>query len=108
MEPIKIPMFDRFDLISHIMPYYAHTHKAFLLLSSLCSVSRNKLDEYYEEFIYIMRDNWYSLKWDLGVWYLPSDLFRQNTFRIISSDEKIFKDFIDIYSKLSGFYFIKI
>ena len=55
MEWTKIPMFDRFDTISHIMPYYSHTHSAFLLLSSLCSTSRWKLDEFYDEFIYCMR-----------------------------------------------------
>ena len=61
MEAVKIPMLDRFDTTSHIMPYYAHTHKAFILLSSLCSVSRNKLDEYYDEFIYWMKENCLSI-----------------------------------------------
>ena len=58
MEKLKIPMLSRFDTISHIMPYYGQTHEAFLLLSSLCSKTRCKLDEYYDEFVNLMIENW--------------------------------------------------
>ena len=50
-------MLNRFDAISAIMPYYASSHNAFLLLSSLCTTTRAKLDEFYEEFVYLMRQN---------------------------------------------------
>ena len=58
MERSKIPMLSRFDTISHIMPYYGQTHWAFLLLSSLCSETRSKLDEFYDEFVTCMKENW--------------------------------------------------
>ena len=35
MDLIKEHIFQRFDIISIITPYYAPTHKAFLLLSTL-------------------------------------------------------------------------
>ena len=47
MEHSNIAMLERFDTIVNIMPYYANTYKAFLLLSSLWSTSRRKLDEFY-------------------------------------------------------------
>ena len=79
MESSKIPMLSRFDTISHIMPYFAHTHKAFLLLSSLCSATRGKLDEFYDEFITSMTEYWVILKWgfesNFDYLCLPNDLF---------------------------------
>ena len=62
MKKREIPIFNRFDTTSIIMPYYAPTHYAFKLLSSLCSSARNKLDEFYEEFIICMRE--YSKKYE--------------------------------------------
>ena len=70
MERLKIPMFSRFDAISHIMPYYSQTHEAFLLLSGLCSKTRSKLDEFYDEFVNLMIENWR---------YIETYSTRQNT-----------------------------
>ena len=79
MESSKIPMLSRFDTISHIMPYFAHTHKAFLLLSSLCSATRDKLDEFYDEFISSMTKYWTDYKGVLHSKFdylcIPNDLF---------------------------------
>ena len=79
MEGSKIPMLIRFDTISHIMPYYAKTHKAFLLLSSLCSASRLKLEEFYDEFITSMTERWLNLEIEsdnsFSYFNLPNDLF---------------------------------
>ena len=75
----KIPMLNRLDTIAHIMPYYASTHKSFLLLSSLCSATRHKLDEFYYEFITLMTEYRMTLKVfsDKHLWslFLPSNLF---------------------------------
>ena len=80
MERSKIPMLSRFDTISHIMPYYGQTHRAFLLLSSLCLETRHKLDEFYDEFVTLMKENWAyidtSLTDQLTSLFLPNDLFR--------------------------------
>ena len=105
MEQSKISIFERFDATSHIIPYYAHTHKAFLLLSSLCSKSRKKLDEYYNEFIDLMKENcsWISNNKDNLL--LPSDLFILD-FKISKrSSFKKFKKFIKNINKAKGCYF---
>ena len=79
MEKSKIPMLSRFDTISHIMPYYGQTHRAFLLLSGLCSDTRSKLDEFYYEFVACMTKYWMyvdvneSNRW--SYFFLPNDLF---------------------------------
>ena len=79
MERSKIPMLSRFDLISHIMPYYGQTHKAFFLLSGLCSETRYKLDEFYDEFITLMKEKWMFYELNLrntkSRFSLPNDLF---------------------------------
>ena len=79
MERFKIPMLSRLDTISHIMPYYSHTHKAFLLLSSLSLASRRKLDEFYDEFVNHMKEYWLFIKAEKwNKWshlFLPNDLF---------------------------------
>ena len=79
MDRSKIPMLSRFDAISHIMPYYGQTHRAFLLLSSLCSKTRNKLDEFYNEFVICMKEYWVLVeeKWffQKDHMFLPNDLF---------------------------------
>ena len=80
MERSKIPMLSRFDAISHIMPYYGQTHWAFLLLLGLCSETRCKLDEFYDEFVAHMKENWWYIKVDKrskwGCLFLPNDLFQ--------------------------------
>ena len=79
MERSKIPMLSRFDAISHIMPYFGKTHRAFLLLAGLCSETRCKLDEFYDEFVTCMKENWRYI-WSnksnkRNSFYIPNDLF---------------------------------
>ena len=82
MKRSKIPMLSRFNLISHIMPFYGQTHRAFLLLSGLCSETRCKLDEFYDEFVTCMKENWMLTKVDYmdskSRLFLPNDLFVVN------------------------------
>ena len=91
----KIPMLNRFDTITHIMPYYASTHKSFLLLSSLCSVTRDKLDEFYNEFITLMTEYRMTLEVssddDLRCLFLPSNLFIIN---VRHATENMLNEFI--------------
>ena len=109
MERSKIPMLSRFDTISHIMPYYGQTHRAFLLLSSLCSETRDKLDEFYNEFVTNMKEYWrhievYSNFQKFGK-SIPNDLFE---VFIEPRNQEIFDAFIEFIENLrdsKGCYF---
>ena len=100
MEQSKIPLFERFYIISTIMPYYAHTIKAFLLVSQLYSASRNKLDEYYDEFISCMSYYWMSLvvnfKSETKTWNLINDLFEVS---ISTIDTSLIDNFVSYFTK---------
>ena len=91
---------ERFDIISTIMPYYAHTHKAFLLMSQLYSASRNKLDEYFDEFISCISEYWMSLvvnfKSETKTWNLPNDLF---DISISMIDTSLIDNFVSNFTK---------
>ena len=106
MEWSKIPMFDRFDAISHIMPYYALTHKAFLLLSSLSSTTRRKLDEFYLEFVEWMKDNWVTIYMNLNKMkehkFLPLDLITVKYLYITENNISKFIEFIENFNKSVG------
>ena len=109
MDLIKEHIFQRFDIISIIMPYYAPTHKAFLLLSTLWTESRRKVDEFYEEFVKYMRRYWICLpanENNLKQWLcLPHDLFILNIWPI---NEKIVDTLIYYIldtNELKGWYF---
>ena len=106
MECSKIPMFHRFDIISHIMPYYALTHKAFLLLSSLNSAPRRKLDEFYLEFIEWMKDNWIAMYIYLDKMkehkFLPLDLITVKSLYITENNILKFIEFIENFNKSKG------
>ena len=107
MEKSNISIFERLDTISHIMPYYAHTHKVFLLLSRLCSSSRWKLDKYYDGFIRLMKENWIKIDWNLNGKYLflPSDLYIKD---IRITDTHGFYQFVKFIKNLNeskGWYF---
>ena len=109
MKRSKIPILSRFDAISHIMPYYAQTHRAFLMLSSLCSETRNKLDEFYDEFVTCMRENWRYLERCLAYFkahiFFPNDLFKT---LIDLRDKKSISTFIEFIENLrdsKGWYF---
>ena len=109
MERSKIPMLSRFDLISHIMPYYGQTHKAFLLLSGLCSETRSKLDEFYDEFVAWMREYWrYLLTYSAYQKthnFFPNDLF--GIFIDLKYQKSInkFINFIESLRDSKGWYF---
>ena len=109
MERNKIPIFEKFSLVSIMMPYYAPAHKAFLLLSALYHGSRKRLDEYFDGFVNIMRV--YSLRiqinrsWGPIRFTLPSTLFQ---FKIELAHTKDIDDFISFIKRISkseGRYF---
>ena len=103
----RIPILENIVLNSVIMPYYSYTHKAFLLLSSMCSRSRRKLDDFYEEFRSAMKNycmNIYQNR-NQKVLSLPWDLFR---FKFsVSSIEKAncFIEFLNNLKERKGYYF---
>ena len=106
MERLKIPMLSRLDTISHIMSYYGQTHQAFLLLSSLCSKTRCKLDEFYDEFVYLMKENWRYIQIYLTYQnILPNDLFE--IFINLHNQKPInaFIEFIENLRDSKGWYF---
>ena len=111
MKRSKIPMLNRFDTISHIMPYYAQSHKSFLLLSSLCSTTRGKLDEFYNEFITMMTKYRINLEikseYYLNYLFLPSDLFILNIKETTGKLFDAFIEFINKCEKSEGWYFNK-
>ena len=104
MERSKIPMLSRFDSISHIMPYYGQTHRAFLLLSGLCSETRRKLDEFYDEFVTLMKEYWTLVKSNFEVQltriFRPNDLFEVS---IYCQDQKSIDEFIEFIEDLKDF-----
>ena len=109
MERSKIPMLSRFDAISHIMPYFGQTHRAFLLLSSLCSETREKLDEFYDEFVAHMKENWtYILAFSANQQtqkFPPNDLFVISNKCTIEEETDIFIEFIESLRDSEGWYF---
>ena len=109
MKRLRIPIFDRFDTTSHIIPYYAHTHTAFLLLSALCSNSRGKLDEYYDEFIMHMEGHRICIDMYLESiqnWlFLPCDLFIIDITSINKSNFDEFVLFIENLAESKGWFF---
>ena len=111
MEKREIPIFNRFDTISIIMPYYAPTHQAFILLSSLCSSARNKLDEFYEEFISCMREYSKNVRIESNQSFskklVPNDLFEISIERINDKSINSFIKFVKRLSENKGWYFNK-
>ena len=109
MERSKIPMLSRFDAISHIMPFYGQTHRAFLLLSGLCSETRDKLDEFYDEFLVLMKEFWKCLvvnsNENLDNLFVPNDLFEVSIS--CNSEESIqaFISFCENINESKGWYF---
>ena len=105
----KIPILNRLDTISHVMPYFAYTHIAFLLLSSLCSTTRSKLDEFYDEFVFKMGENWRLIKSNsvdqLDHLFLPSDLFEVSIWWIDQKSICTFIKFILNLRDSKGWYF---
>ena len=68
-----------FSLASVIMPYYGPTHQSFLVLSTLSSKSRKKLDDYYPEFRRLMAKFWAEIQISSlpdGKQFPPFDMFK--------------------------------
>ena len=109
MEGRRIPILENFAIISIIMPYYSFSHNGFLLLSTLCTKSRSKLDEFYEEFRNSMRN--YCMKIISRInanWiYLPSDLFKFSISVNVEKDAKNMIWFISNLVSKKGNYFNK-
>ena len=109
MEQQKISLLSRFDTISHVMPYYSFTHKAFLLLSSLCSDSRWKLNEYYKEIVQCMSKFWMCISIDSSniqkSLLLPCDLFVFSIDWLSVEDMFTFIQFIEDLANIKGWFF---
>ena len=109
MENARISILERFDTISIIMPYFAPTHRAFLLLSALSIGSRRKLDEFYEEFVKYMGKYWMCLKIlpeELSKYiFFPSDLFVFDIWNIFNQNLPKFLQFIENWLEFKGWYF---
>ena len=58
MESNSVPFYEKFAVLSVILPYYDYTHRCFLLLSELWNGSRETLTQWYEEFVNAMRPYW--------------------------------------------------
>ena len=107
MEGTRISIFEKISLISLIMPFYSYSHNAFLVLASLWMRTRNKLDEFYEEFRNTMKNKWMSLTVEdnFRKLLLPNDLFSY-TIIIKTSDEALkFIEFISRIVNKQGYYF---
>ena len=108
MEGRRIMLLGNFALISIVMPYYEPTHRSFILLSSLWKKSRDKLDEFYDEFINLMKNYWYLISVDLFTNHqrlqLPSNLFILN-FIEIKQNIDYFINFINNIKSKIGYYF---
>ena len=91
MESWRIPILENFGLISKIMPYYNNTHNSFQVLSSLSSRSRKKLDEYYTEFIYFMKNYrfHFNMENNPNILSYPSDLISM-TIVISNKNKNVF------------------
>ena len=78
MEWLSIPIFEKFSIVSIVMPYYGLTHEIFLVLSVLSANIRRILIEHYEEFRKCMlkhaKVKEMEIK-DLKEMKLPLDLF---------------------------------
>ena len=77
MEFRVVPFYEKFGVLSILMPYYDYTHRWFVLLSELCKGSRNNLIDWYEEFAKIMLKYCQTFYWDYNPRrnFPPCDLF---------------------------------
>ena len=94
MEGNRIPIFDKLRDMWDIMPYYSHTHNAFILLSSLSQGSRTNLKRYYEAFL-----NW------MEPYLIEVEIRNENIERRYSLPLYLFKFKIIIRSKENMKYF---
>ena len=78
MESKVVQFYEKFPLLSVILPYYGHTHSCFLLLSELCKGSRDTLTQWYGEFANLMRPYCQTFYWGYGFKgkFPPWDLYK--------------------------------
>ena len=78
MESNTVPLFEKFAVLSVILPYYGNTRSCFLLLSELCRGSRDTLTQWYREFSIVMRPHWQLFYWgdDFKGEFPPCDLYK--------------------------------
>ena len=78
MESYSVTFYEKFSVLSVVMPYYDFTHKCFLLISTLCKGSRNTLLQWYEEFTKIMQTRWKTFTWEypFDLEFPPWDMFQ--------------------------------
>ena len=105
----EIRIFENFALASNILPFYAYTHQCYLLMARLCKGSRKKLDEYYFEFVAIMRPYWIYI-WpedNLKRYMVPNDLFGLCINLEKYNQVMTFIEFIKNIKEKKGWYFNK-
>ena len=108
MERYRIAIFKSFALTSVIMPYFGKTDRIFLVLSSLWTESRKKLNEFYDEFKLYMRKYSTCLvvnMQNIKLLYLPSDLFRFSITLCCKASVIEFIKFVFTLNQKKGFYF---
>ena len=105
----KIRIFENFALASNILPFYAYSHQCYFLMARLCKGSRKKLDEYYDEFVVIMRPYWIYIRPDdnLKRYMVPSDLFGLPINLKEYNQVMTFIEFIKNIKEKKGWYFNK-
>ena len=108
MDSTQFKILENFNICTVIMPFYSKTHTAFLLLSSLSRGTRSKLNEFYREFVSVMKSYWVicsvgELMNDTPI--LPSHLFIYNLSDIPSVFFDIFIDKIIQIQCKKGYYF---
>ena len=107
MENSSVTVFHSFAVTTVIMPYYGLAHEGFLLLSSISTTSRLKLNKHYNEFRRAIRKHRMLLKVNdiSSKLFLPADLF---TFSVWLANQSHAEDFVRLVTSLSerrGHYF---
>ena len=101
-------LFKEFAYISIIMKYCKWKHRLFLILSALWKSSRNKLNEYYDEFINIDKQNLLHIhinSKNMNKLWLPSELFEFDIDIRWNNDAEMFIDFLDNLINKKGYRF---
>ena len=101
-------LFQNFNVMMIIMPYFGMTHEAFLILSQISKGSRMKLNEFYPEFRKTMNKYWLEVHIyheNIGGLKLPNDLFRFYMWLTKSQDIEEFVKHITNLKEKKGWYF---
>ena len=106
MENTKVPLFENFNLTTRVLPYYSYAHNSFLLLSTLCSRSRAKLDEFYWEFRKAMCKYWTKLFYQKDKYPIfPSDLFEISFYCYNEKQANSLIKYLEDIEERKGYYF---